>query len=425
MAIDKLIEGYKQKNYEEYIEEVIEKLEKSNYKLYRYIPIKVLDKDIMNNLFHEEQFGFKSILNNYIYHNKPSFFNDPYDCVFGIGLNSFFRELLGYFIEIKDINKVFLIENQYHSFDELIDVINELEIADEIKEYIVFIFKEIQQLMKEPNFNINDAMQKFTVNMLNSPVQYMKFLKPFIGQKIDEVQLTNQMKMLSDQVGIDKLSTSGLNPINPKFDDFKDLIVSAGFAGDAQKMEDKLNDSINDFNNKTLDFIDERFGVASLTTSYNNPLMWSHYAASHKGICIEYDFKDIIRNKEDIKIFLDEVIYSDQRVTIDSNLMDKVDLKDIESKGKIDLLKLFIEGLFNKHKVWEYETEWRSIVIVDEQKNFNRELRLNNISGIYLGNKMDDATLNVVITLLADLNVPIYKMINEISDYTMKPFRIK
>lgn len=425
MAIDKLIEGYKQKNYEEYIEEVIEKLEKSNYKLYRYIPIKVLDKDIMKNLLHEEQFGFKSILNNYIYHNKPSFFNDPYDCVFGIGLNSFFRELLGYFIEIKDINKVFLIENQYHSFDELIDVINELEIADEIKEYIVFIFKEIQQLMKEPNFNINDAMQKFTVNMLNSPVQYMKFLKPFIGHKIDEVQLTNQMKMLSDQVGIDKLSTSGLNPINPKFDDFKDFIVSAGFAGDAQKMEDKLNDSINDFNNKIFDFIDERFGVASLTTSYNNPLMWSHYAASHKGICIEYDFKDIIRNKEDIKIFLDEVIYSDQRVTIDSNLMDKVDLKDIESKGKIDLLKLFIGGLFNKHKVWEYETEWRSIVIVDEQKNFNRELRLNNISGIYLGNKMDDATLNVVITLLADLNVPIYKMINEISDYTMKPFRIK
>ncbi len=425
MAIDKLIEGYKQKNYEEYIEEVIEKLEKSNYKLYRYIPIKVLDKDIMKNLLHEEQFGFKSILNNYIYHNKPSFFNDPYDCVFGIGLNSFFRELLGYFIEIKDINKVFLIENQYHSFDELIDVINELEIADEIKEYIVFIFKEIQQLMKEPNFNINDAMQKFTVNMLNSPVQYMKFLKPFIGHKIDEVQLTNQMKMLSDQVGIDKLSTSGLNPINPKFDDFKDFIVSAGFAGDAQKMEDKLNDSINDFNNKIFNFIDERFGVASLTTSYNNPLMWSHYAASHKGICIEYDFKDIIRNKEDIKIFLDEVIYSDQRVTIDSNLMDKVDLKDIESKGKIDLLKLFIGGLFNKHKVWEYETEWRSIVIVDEQKNFNRELRLNNISGIYLGNKMDDATLNVVITLLADLNVPIYKMINEISDYTMKPFRIK
>ncbi len=425
MAIDKLIEGYKQKNYEEYIEEVIEKLEKSNYKLYRYIPIKVLDKDIMKNLLHEEQFGFKSILNNYIYHNKPSFFNDPYDCVFGIGLNSFFRELLGYFIEIKDINKVFLIENQYHSFDELIDVINELEIADEIKEYIVFIFKEIQQLMKEPNFNINDAMQKFTVNMLNSPVQYMKFLKPFIGHKIDEVQLTNQMKMLSDQVGIDKLSTSGLNPINPKFDDFKDFIVSAGFAGDAQKMEDKLNDSINDFNNKIFNFIDERFGVASLTTSYNNPLMWSHYAASHKGICIEYDFKDIIRNKEDIKIFLDEVIYSDQRITIDSNLMDKVDLKDIESKGKIDLLKLFIGGLFNKHKVWEYETEWRSIVIVDEQKNFNRELRLNNISGIYLGNKMDDATLNVVITLLADLNVPIYKMINEISDYTMKPFRIK
>lgn len=421
----KLIEGYKQKNYEEYIKDVCKNLEKYDYKLYRYISIKQLDNNIRDNLLHKDQFGFKSVLNNYIYHNKPSFFNDPYDCVFGIGLNAFFRELLGYFIEIKDINKVLSIENPYYSFDELIVVVNGLEIADEIKEYIVYIFKEIEKLMKEPNFNINDAMQKFTVKMLNSPVQYMKFLKPFICQKIDEVQLTNKMKMLSDQVGIDKLSTSGLNPINPKFDDFKDLIVSAGFAGDVQKMEDKLIDSMNDFNNKIFGFIDEKFGVASLTTSYNNPLMWSHYAASHKGICIEYDFKDIIRNTEDVKILLDEVIYSDRRVTIDSNLMDKIDLEDIESKGKIDLLKLFIEGLFNKHKVWEYETEWRSIVIVDENKNFNRECRLNNISGIYLGNKMDNATENAVITLLNDLKVPIYKMVNEISDYTMKPVRIK
>ena len=421
----KLIEGYKQKNYEEYIKDVCKNLEKYDYKLYRYISIKQLDNNIRDNLLHKDQFGFKSVLNNYIYHNKPIFFNDPYDCVFGIGLNAFFRELLGYFIEIKDINKVLSIENPYYSFDELIVVVNGLEIADEIKEYIVYIFKEIEKLMKEPNFNINDAMQKFTVKMLNSPVQYMKFLKPFICQKIDEVQLTNKMKMLSDQVGIDKLSTSGLNPINPKFDDFKDLIVSAGFAGDVQKMEDKLIDSMNDFNNKIFGFIDEKFGVASLTTSYNNPLMWSHYAASHKGICIEYDFKDIIRNTEDVKILLDEVIYSDRRVTIDSNLMDKIDLEDIESKGKIDLLKLFIEGLFNKHKVWEYETEWRSIVIVDENKNFNRECRLNNISGIYLGNKMDNATENAVITLLNDLKVPIYKMVNEISDYTMKPVRIK
>ena len=425
MAMVKLIEGYKQKNYEEYIKDVCKNLEKYDYKLYRYISIKQLDNNIRDNLLHKDQFGFKSVLNNYIYHNKPSFFNDPYDCVFGIGLNAFFRELLGYFIEIKDINKVLSIENPYYSFDELIVVVNGLEIADEIKEYIVYIFKEIEKLMKEPNFNINDAMQKFTVKMLNSPVQYMKFLKPFICQKIDEVQLTNKMKMLSDQVGIDKLSTSGLNPINPKFDDFKDLIVSAGFAGDVQKMEDKLIDSMNDFNNKIFGFIDEKFGVASLTTSYNNPLMWSHYAASHKGICIEYDFKDIIRNTEDVKILLDEVIYSDRRVTIDSNLMDKIDLEDIESKGKIDLLKLFIEGLFNKHKVWEYETEWRSIVIVDENKNFNRECRLNNISGIYLGNKMDNATENAVITLLNDLKVPIYKMVNEISDYTMKPVRIK
>lgn len=424
MEVEKLIEGYRKQDYQEYIQELTQKLEKMNFKLYRYISIKNLDANIKQNLLHEKQYGFKSVLINYIYHNKPSFFNDPYDCVFGIGLNAFLREILGCFVEIKDINKVFSIDKTYYNFDELIDEINRMELADEIKEYVAFIFREIEKLINEPDFTLENAMEKFIVKMLDSPCQYFNFLKPFMSDKIDEETLRNKMKMLVNQVGQEKLESLGLNPINPNFNTFKELIVSSGLPGDAEKIEIKLNDSINDFNNRIFSFIDKKIGVASLTTSYNNPLMWSHYGDSHRGICIEYDFRDVIKNG-DIKIFLDEIIYTEQRVTIDSKLLDNVDLSNIESRGKLDILRLFIKGLFTKYKVWEYETEWRSVILIDEANNYSRELRLNNISAIYLGNKMDKDTMNEVISLLMDSNIPIYKMINEILEYKMNPIKIK
>lgn len=424
MGVEVLIEGYRKQDYKEYIQEITHKLEKMNFKLYRYISLKDLDVNIKQNLLHEKQYGFQSVLNNYIYHNKPSLFNDPYDCVFGIGLNAFFREILGHFIDVNDINKVISIDKTYHNINELIDNIDKMEIAYEIKEYMVFIFREIEKVMDEPNFTLENAIHKFTLKMLNSPREYFKFLKPFFADKVDGETLSNKMKELANQVGQEKLENFSMNPINPDFSTFKELIVSSGLTGDAEKIEIKINDSINDFNNKIFSFIDEKIGVSSLTTSYDNPLMWSHYGDSHRGLCVEYDFKDVLNN-DNIRVFLDEIVYAEERVTIDSKLLDQVDLNNIESNGKLDILRFFIKGLFTKHKVWEYETEWRSVILIDDANNYDRKLRLNNISAIYLGNKMDKDTVEEVVSLMMDLNIPIYKMINEISEYKMTTIKIK
>lgn len=69
--------------------------------------------------------------------------------------------------------------------------------------------------------------------------------------------------------------------------------------------------------------------------------MWSHYASSHEGICIEYDFKDYFQNNNDPSTLLHEVIYSDNRVTLDATILDRIDIKDIENRGKFDILEFF------------------------------------------------------------------------------------
>lgn len=155
--------------------------------------------------------------------------------------------------------------------------------------------------------------------------------------------------------------------------------------------------------------------------------MWSHYANSHKGICIEYDLSEELKNVESLKSLLIPVRYSNERVTIDYTLMDKIDLKNIDAKGKNDLLKFFISGLYTKHDVWEYEDEWRSIIPV---KQGNRNIQLGKISALYLGNKMEEATTNMIINLINKSNngldeISIFKMVNDISDYKLNPVQIK
>lgn len=49
--------------------------------------------------------------------------------------------------------------------------------------------------------------------------------------------------------------------------------------------------------------LDGKLGIVSLSQTYQNILMWSHYADSHKGVCIEYEINE--------ELIFDEKSYSD------------------------------------------------------------------------------------------------------------------
>lgn len=426
MDLNKIVEGYKSGNYSEYIDNLNKKLANIGYKLYRYIPIESLSPNIEINLQHEKQYGLKSLFNNYIYHNKPSFFNDPFDCVFGMGVNALFRESLAEIANIKDLSKFFTElgkEKNINNFEQLYLEIDKIPMENSVKKYLLFIFGKIEKTLEVDNFDIELAMDSFIKEMMSSPSEFMGFLKPFISDKLNLEELSERMKLLSEKIGLDNLKRLSLDPINPNIEQVKELSLFAGVLPDAEKIEIKLNDSVNDFNNRIFSLIDNKFGIASLTSSFNNPLMWSHYASSHRGICIEYDFKDYFVNNIDSKPFLSEITYSNSRITLDASILDRIDLKNIEKHGKFDIVELFLEGLFTKYIAWEYEQEWRSIIPI--KSDGNRELEISNISAIYLGNKMEDNVAKEIIHILKDRDFAIYKMKNEISEYKMTPQRIK
>jgi hypothetical protein len=90
-------------------------------------------------------------------------------------------------------------------------------------------------------------------------------------------------------------------------------------------------------------------GLLCFSLDWKNPVLWSHYAAKHRGICLGYDLDDKLANR---------VAYESDRVVAQ---FDKPSVTDFSLDEKlVDVL------LRTKYKHWEYESEVR--VFVDLKK---------------------------------------------------------
>lgn len=83
--------------------------------------------------------------------------------------------------------------------------------------------------------------------------------------------------------------------------------------------------------------------------------MWSHYADSHKGFCIEYDLTKVDFNKNQFVLF--PVKYSHKRPPIPWTSMLNNNETSINKKVLYDI----IMSVLTKDDIWSYENEWRFI----------------------------------------------------------------
>lgn len=138
--------------------------------------------------------------------------------------------------------------------------------------------------------------------------------------------------------------------------------------------------------------------ICSLSPTYDNFLMWSHYSNEHKGICIEYDasnFKKLNSNIE--KLIFKKVGY-----------ISKVSFghyKHIFESRDLDLTNSrFISLFYLKHKNWQYENEYRFIADTKEEYIYLP------IKAIYFGMNASNEDIELIINLVKDDNIKYYKM---------------
>lgn len=112
-----------------------------------------------------------------------------------------------------------------------------------------------------------------------------------------------------------------------------------------------------------------RFGILSLTLHPKNYLMWSHYAQSHQGFCVEFDTRLLV---ESIAGHYQKVIYD--------NEIPYFSILDLLEEG------LMTKLLYTKSKDWEYEDEYRITRIY--RSNTVVQFNPAALKGIYFGYKM-------------------------------------
>lgn len=85
-------------------------------------------------------------------------------------------------------------------------------------------------------------------------------------------------------------------------------------------------------------------GIYCLTETYKNILMWSHYAKSHRGICIEFD---VARGIKTFGLFR-KVRYDEPMPTLD--------YPDSTPHA-------ILSPILRKSNEWSYEEEWRVAIL--------------------------------------------------------------
>lgn len=102
--------------------------------------------------------------------------------------------------------------------------------------------------------------------------------------------------------------------------------------------------------------------ICCLSTKFDSTLMWAHYAGSNTGICIEYDFNASNLNSLQ-KSMIFPVAYSQNPADISDLLADdrcKVYTYPLEAA--------ILCAALNKAIVWNYENEWRLVLVLPTEK---------------------------------------------------------
>lgn len=135
--------------------------------------------------------------------------------------------------------------------------------------------------------------------------------------------------------------------------------------------------------------MDNMAGILSLTAVRDQTLMWSHYAAGHRGFCLGINSQKLLRfadrlSYRGVQLLLDKVRYYVEPPKLNPYTMPES--------------KIYMTKLFSKSQDWSYEKEYR--VLCGERPDFSLELVPNLLHSITLGAKCSEDDRQKVINLM-------------------------
>ncbi|QPH40098.1 DUF2971 domain-containing protein [Pedobacter endophyticus] len=147
----------------------------------------------------------------------------------------------------------------------------------------------------------------------------------------------------------------------------------------------------------------KKLRITCFTQRNDSLLMWPHYAQEHKGICLEYDFRDV----DHVRPLIQPVRYSDE--------VYKVGVLE-----ELDTMALVCSSLV-KSSDWSYEQEWR-ITTFKQGDFFPKQVSVPDPVAVYLGSRFDQNNKEEkeeLFDFLRDRNIPYHGMFRHPNQYKL------
>lgn len=342
----------------------------------------------------ETIYDIENIRHDVVYAQTPLNMNDPFDSMIGFSAEKVYSECISMLVDTMNVDEItkalvstLLQQRAFGKMAELILAINQL------KQYL----SQRQMTMHQKNISLADFIKAHTNELLNKVPKHLK--NSVLGKSLYAFML------LISNIGDVEISEASIFEIL-KMDE----------------MLEKLNDAAKEI--RDTKYIPEvrkflsRITISCFSTSgWNNQLMWSHYANSYAGFCVEYDFSKL---KEFVG-FIYPVKYTKERPTIS--------IKDVglggfslEHGGKIikcdvDIMNI-ISYMLCKNTCWEYEKEWRIINVGEE--NTPIFINLPCIKSITLGLNMDKLCKKLLIEVCKEKDIDCYELVLNPENYSIE-----
>jgi len=376
-----------------------------NGKLYKY------------RTFDNKGFSLKNLREGTLHCPKPKVFNDPFDGTIGISLSLLCEEqFIVEFQKTDDIKAAFfnVLDNKVNIevySKEVQNIINKL-LNNKI---LLEVIDKCRDKPKQANTNCSAEELKKAVREYLYIIFTDDLFATKLGKYKDEVMSLIDMitpegadlLIENEEISFDDFARA----LNIKDDaDEADLAIRIGEQIYPDKQEDISNfkKAINNASNTLSNFMKGLYYVGSLCTSYKNRLMWSHYADSHKGFCIEYDFSEV----KGVGMLL-PVYYSNNRPLFPMQIVSKS-----RDESMAELYRQVMMGVLTKDKVWEYENEWR-IIVPATLGIESMEYKMPKISCIYLGEAISIENREQILEMATKLKIPIKQMKVDIGKYDL------
>lgn len=374
-----------------------------NGKLYKY------------RSFDKKGYSLKSLKDGSLYCASPAAFNDPFDCKIGITFSSLaqaiagpvfavMEDVLGGLLEIIEERKALCdcsddeqrILTRLLSNEAMMNTLHKIKNADLSEDQRINVLKKNSYVV----FDLLQAViaDEFFAPILGPTAKILPLIMENITMDGMEIMLTQgaTYELLANAMGISvDTDEIGLS-----------MQISEKLLPDQQEDHAKSREIITDLENNLVGTINQVFRVGCVCTDYKNSLMWSHYADSHRGFCVEYDFC----NADASTPLPFPVVYS--------NIRPQVPWGEALTRSPENTARAtsnLMIGLLTKDKCWEYENEWRYLVVASASPS----LKMPKISCIYLGALIENKNRDKILKFARKNNIPVRQMTVDRGEYKL------